>query len=230
MIERNKYSMRNIINENITEYIDQRFQPINQSLWKIRLDAEGKYIPIIQRDVESFLITLLNISRPTKILEIGTAIGYSSAIMAKTLPNCYIKTLEKNKDMIDRANKNFENLGVNENIEIVYGDARKELLGIKDSISEDKDKFEFVFIDAAKSHYMEFWNIIVNMIKPGAIIVCDNVLMRGMTVDSAYDIHNKHRTNIKKMREFIDYIIGIENVQTSLLPIGDGVTVSYIKE
>lgn len=231
MLERNKYSMRNITNDKVTAYIDERFIPVDQKLWRLRLYAEDKYIPIIQRDVESMLVSVLNMHKPKNILEIGTAIGYSSAVMAKTLPESKIKTLERNKDMIDAAVSNLRDLEVADRVEIIQGDAREQVDLLADKCQRGElEKFDFVFIDGAKSHYLEFWEKISGIINPGGVILCDNVLMRGMTVDDAYDIHDKHRTNIKHMRNFIDYITGLKDVQTAILPVGDGITISYIKE
>ena len=93
----------------------------------------------------------------------------------------------------------------------------------------ERDPFDFVFIDAGKSHYTDFWNEVIEMVHSGSVIFADNVLMRGMTVDNKYDIHDKHRTNIKNMRAFIDTVTGDERYQTTLLPVGDGVTISFIK-
>ena len=172
--------------------IDKKFKPQDDQLWELRLEAESKYIPIIQRDVENFLISLIRISAPRKILELGTAIGYSSMVMAKVLREIHMEN---------------------------------EILTQGKKVSEGEG---FKFIDAGKSHYLKFWQEAVKIVKKGGIIVCDNVFMRGMTVDSSYDIHRKHKTSIRNMREFLDYIIELENVHTSILSIGDGVSLSYI--
>lgn len=231
MLERNKYSMRNITNEKVTEYIEQRYIPINQKLWRMRLDAEDKYIPIIQRDVETLMISILNILKPKNILEVGTAIGYSSVVMAKTVDDSKIITMERAPEMIEKAVETLTDFQVEDRVKILVGDARENMDLLRDQcLKGEQEKFDFVFIDGAKSHYLEFWHKLKDQVKPGAIIFCDNVLMRGMTVDNSYDIRDKHRTNIKNMREFLDYITGLKDVQTSILPVGDGVTISYIKE
>lgn len=231
MLERNKYSMRNITNEKVTEYIEQRYIPINQKLWRMRLDAEDKYIPIIQRDVETLMISILNILKPKNILEVGTAIGYSSVVMAKTVDDSKIITMERAPEMIEKAVETLTDFQVEDRVKILVGDARENMDLLRDQcLKGEQEKFDFVFIDGAKSHYLEFWHKLKDQVKPGAIIFCDNVLMRGMTVDNSYDIRDKHRTNIKNMRGFLDYITGLKDVQTSILPVGDGVTISYIKE
>ena len=124
-----------------------------------------------------------------------------------------------------------EKFGLSDRVEIIRGDAKKSLLSLREEVlSSKRNPFGFVFIDASKSHYREFWDIVMEMVKPGSIIMCDNVLMRGMTIDDSYDIYNKHKTNIRKMRAFLDHITGLGYVDTAILPVGDGVSVSYIKE
>ncbi len=235
MLEKNKYSLRNITNPQITKYIDQKYKPINQKLWRMRLDSESKYIPIIQRDVETMLISYLFSSKPKKILELGTAIGYSSIVMADTMEklnqDCEIVTVERNPVMIELATENIKASSYEDKITIIDNDAIKALDSLVESVATSSiNAFDFVFVDAGKSHYMEFWERIEKIVKPGGIVFCDNIFMRGMTVDSAYDIHDKHRTSIKRMREFLDYLMGIDSIHTTLLPVGDGVTVSYFKE
>lgn len=230
-MDKDSYSKRNIIHDDVTDYMERKFRPINQPLWRMRIEAENKYVPIIQRDVESLMIAMLNALKPSHILEIGTAIGYSLSVMAETLPECKIISLEKNILMCQKAVQNIKDFGYEDRVKIVRGDAKKSLLMLSEEVKQGiKAPFDFVFIDASKSHYKEFWDIIMKMIKPGAIIMCDNVLMRGMTIDDAYDVNGKHKTNIRKMRAFLDYITCLDNADTAILPVGDGVTVSYIKE
>ena len=230
MLEKNTFSMRNITNEKVTEYIERKYSPLNQQLWRMRLDAENKYIPIVQRDVESMLITYLNILRPARILEVGTAIGYSAITMSETIPEAKIVTLERSEEMYQAASSNIEKFHKGDAIEIMFGDALESLRNLKEQVKAgQRDTFDFVFIDAGKSHYQDFWNEIIEMVHPGSVIFGDNILMRGMTVDNKFDPKDKHRTNIKRMREFIDLITGDERYQTALLPVGDGVTISYIR-
>ena len=230
MLEKNTFSMRNITNEKVTEYIERKYSPLNQQLWRMRLDAENKYIPIVQRDVESMLITYLNILRPARILEVGTAIGYSAITMSETIPEAKIVTLERSEEMYQEASSNIEKFHKGDAIEIMFGDALESLRTLKEQVKAGQiDTFDFVFIDAGKSHYQDFWNEIIEMVHPGSVIFGDNILMRGMTVDNKFDPKDKHRTNIKRMREFIDLITGDERYQTALLPVGDGVTISFIR-
>ncbi len=230
MSEKESYSKRNIISDETTNYLERKFRPINQELWRMRLDSENKYIPIIQRDVESLMIVLLDILKPKRILEIGTAKGYSLLVMANKAPDAEIISLEKNILMVQEANENIKVADLNKRAKVIRGDAKKTLLDLQKQVKTgDEEPFDFVFIDASKSHYKEFWDIITQMISDRAFIMCDNIFMRGMTIDDAYDVNDKHRTNIRKMREFLDYITAIDGIDTAILPVGDGVSVSYIR-
>ncbi len=230
MSEKESYSKRNIISDATTNYLERKFKPLNQELWRMRLDSENKYVPIIQRDVESLMIVLLDILQPNRILEIGTAKGYSMLVMANKAPNARIVSLEKNILMAQEANENIKAADLTKRADVIRGDAKKTLLELQKKVKSDVEKpFDFVFIDASKSHYKEFWDIIVEMVSDKAFIMCDNIFMRGMTIDDAYDVNDKHRTNIRKMREFLDYITAIEDIDTAILPVGDGVSISYIR-
>ncbi len=230
MSEKESYSKRNIISDATTNYLERKFKPLNQELWRMRLDSENKYVPIIQRDVESLMIVLLDILQPNRILEIGTAKGYSMLVMANKAPNARIVSLEKNILMAQEANENIKAADLTKRADVIRGDAKKTLFELQKKVKSGVEKpFDFVFIDASKSHYKEFWDIIVEMVSDKAFIMCDNIFMRGMTIDDAYDVNDKHRTNIRKMREFLDYITAIEDIDTAILPVGDGVSISYIR-
>lgn len=228
MMEKSAYSLRNITTDCVTDYIEKHYIPLSDELFKLRRECENKYIPIIQRDVESLLVTQLYTLRPRSVLEIGTAVGYSAMVFAhilRELSDYYqIETIERNKDMLAMARRNIDELGY-ENINILEADA----LSMLKKIRADKKKFDFIFIDAGKSHYLDFWNEVSNMLSDKGVIICDNVFMRGMTVDSKFDLYDKHRTSIRGMRKFIEHIFSEKNTYTSLLSVGDGVTISYKK-
>ncbi|MEG0918330.1 MAG: O-methyltransferase [Anaerovoracaceae bacterium] len=222
--------MKNITNDRVTEYTDSLFVPISTAFDNLRKWAEEDNIPIIQRETEGLLVSLLKMNNPKRILEVGTAIGYSAGVMAMTCPKASILTLEKNQLMYEKALANIKELNLESNIEVCQCDAKEMLNALKLEVKENKrSPFDFVFIDAAKSHYTKFWLQIIQMVKKGAVIVCDNVLQRGMTADESYDTYDKHRTNIRKMREFLEYISSLPKVHTTILAVGDGVSISYIE-
>ena len=164
----------------------------------------------------------MKLKEPARVLEIGTAVGYSSCVFADCC-DCSVLTIESDEDIAKAARVNVQNLGFSDRVEVITGDAREVLLGL-----ETEDPFDILFIDAAKSHYREFWDLALPLMKEESMIICDNVLMRGMTASDEYDNKGKHRTSINRMREFIEYINGLDYVETAVLPVGDGVSISLI--
>lgn len=216
---------RFITNPKITDYLDGFYRPMTPELGRLREESESEGIPVILRDTESFLVTLLNIVKPERVLEIGAASGFSSSCFACALgEDAEVITIEKDLDMAEKARENIEKLGYQDRITVVSGDAREE-------ISKIEGDFGFVFIDAAKSHYSEFWDAAFEHVKEGSVIVCDNILMRGSTASDEYDSSKRrHRTSIRRMREFLDKIASDRNCVTSFLAAGDGISVSVVRK
>lgn len=218
----------NITNDIITAYINTLYSSENPQLSELRRFAEENRVPIIQKDTEGLLLSLLKIKRPDRLLEIGAAVGYSACCFANGC-GCDVVTIEANKDVYEAALSNVENLKFSDKVEVLYGDAREVLEKLTDEISEEK-LFDVVFIDAAKSHYKAFWDLALPLCKDDALIICDNVLMKGMTASDEYDPNKKYKTSIRKMREFIKYITGLDYADTCILPVGDGVSLSVIRK
>ncbi len=216
----------NITNDKVTDFIDSYYRPLDETLSDLRKENEEKGIPIILKETESFLYMLLSLIQPKRILEIGTAQGYSALFFARTLPESRIATIERGQRMIPVASSNFESYSGGERIDFHTGDA-SEILDtmIASHKDNDDDLFDFVFIDAGKSHYREFFDKAEKLCNPGATIVCDNILMHGWIVDRSYEGGKGHRTNIKYMKQFIDYIQGRTDLTVSLLSSGDGLAI-----
>ena len=212
----------NITNEIISSYIDNLYVNENRRLEELRQFAEEHYVPIILKDTEKLLKVIMRLKEPARVLEIGTAVGYSSCVFADCC-DCSVLTIESDEDIAKAARVNVQNLGFSDRVEVITGDAREVLLGL-----ETEDPFDILFIDAAKSHYREFWDLALPLMKEESMIICDNVLMRGMTASDEYDNKGKHRTSINRMREFIEYINGLDYAETAVLPVGDGVSISLI--
>lgn len=210
----------NITNDKVTAYIDGLYRPLSRELGALRKEAEAAMIPVILKDAETLLLNLIRIKNPVSVLEIGTAVGYSAACMARACPGCRVTTIEADETMVLKAENNIRALGLADRIRVLHGKA-------EDVITKQKERFDFVFIDAAKSHYRKFWDSAVSLCVPGAVIVCDNVLMRATTASDEYDTKNKHRTSIRNMRDFLSYITEIAD--TSVLPVGDGIAISILK-
>ncbi len=216
----------NITNETVLEYLSELYENKNNKLSKLRDFAETNRVPIILRDTEGLLIALAKLKKPARVLEIGTAVGYSACIFANSC-DCEITTIEADSDMADAAELNIGNLGFDKRISVLRGEAREILEELQNCNEKtEKSKYDLVFIDASKSHYREFWDLSEPLLSSDGIIICDNILMSGMTVDNKYDPKHRHKTSIKKMREFIEYILSRDDIDTCILPVGDGVSIS----
>ena len=216
----------NIINEKVVEYLNSTYKSPSEELEILRKEAESNRVPIILRDSEAFLLTLLKTIKARNILEIGTAVGYSSSCFV-CASGADVVTIEADEDTYIVACNNIKKLKYDDKITPLLGDARQVL----ENMQEDyKDKFDFVFIDAAKSHYKAFWDMAIPMCKNDAIIICDNVLMKAMTASDEFDKNRKYKTSIRKMREFLEYINNLDYADTCILPIGDGISMSKLKK
>ena len=216
-------SGRYIINEKVTEYLDGLYRFPDDAVAALRAEAEAEGVPVILRDTERFLMTLIRMLRPARILEIGTAIGYSAICFAKAAgASASVVTLEKEEVMAARAEENIRRLGYGQQIQVVQGDALERL-------PEMEGIFDLVFIDAAKSHYRRYWELVLPHCRSGSVIGCDNVLLRGSVTDEGYDSSpRRHHTSIKRMRSFLESITADPSVETSVMTVGDGLSVSYL--
>ncbi len=211
-----------IVNSKVTTYLESLYKPLTEDLAMLRADSEEKLIPIILRDTEDYLMNLLRMKRPAKILEIGTAVGYSACCMAHVLPDCHITTIEAFEKPAETARENIKRLGYEHQIDVLVGPAQ-------DVLDTLEPGYDFVFIDAAKSHYRTFWDKSVAICNPGAIIISDNILMKGKTVLDRMEIIRRYRTSHGHMRSYLEYITNTDEADTALLPIGDGVAFSVLK-
>ncbi|WP_229768440.1 O-methyltransferase [Tissierella pigra] len=214
----------NQINEEyIEDYIRSLLPKNNQNLQIMEKYASDYHVPIVQPEVAQLLKLLLKMKKPKNILEVGTAIGYSTLIMAEaTEGKANITTIERRKDMIELAIENISNTIYKDNIEILEGNAEDVLLTL------DK-KYDFIFLDAAKGQYMDFFNKCIKYLNSDGIIVSDNVLYKGMVATDTLVVRRK-KTIVKRLRAFLQYINQIEGYTSSTIPIGDGVAITYREE
>lgn len=214
--------MVNINEEYIDEYI-RMLLPMKESLKIMEKYAEENHVPIIQPEVAQLLRILLKTNKPKNILEIGTAIGYSAIIMANnTSKETKIISIERRNDMVKLAEENIKKHDYSNKIEILEGDAIEVLPTLK-------NKYDFIFLDAAKGHYMDFFTESMSLLRVGGIIVSDNVLFKGMVASDNLVIRRK-KTIVKRLREFLRYINEIEGYTSSVIPIGDGLAITYKEE
>ena len=216
---------RNITNDIVTEYINGFYQPASPELGTLRLEAEAEKVPIILKETESFLRVMLSIASPKRILEIGCAVGYS-AMFFNAVTGAQGVTIEKDHEMAAKASANIKRLGYEEKIRIVEGDGEE---GVNALFEQGEEPFDMVFIDAAKSHYKRFLEASWKLCRQGTVVISDNVLFKARIASDIYDPTGKHKTNIKKMREYVDFITSDPRMETSIIACGDGVSVSKIK-
>ena len=220
-------------NEKVTDYISSHYTPLDEQLGSFREYNEENNVPLILRETESFLSLLLELTHPRRILEIGTAYGYSALFFARKVPDAVVTTIDRNPHMIPVASSYFEDWEEGSRIDFRTGDAEQvldEMISERRSSSQNILPFDFIFIDAGKSHYRDFFDRAEQLAAPGALIVCDNILMHGWTVDRSYEGARRHRTNVKYMRQFIEYINTREDLTVSLLSSGDGLAVIRLHE
>lgn len=220
----------NILNPKVEEYLNGYYKPLNDVLSNFRADCEEKHIPIILKDTESFLRLIMAIAKPSRILEIGTAVGYSAACFAESYDGCSVTTIERDEQSYQTAVNNMERLGLADRVNCLSGDA----VAVLNALTERKrcgeiQPFDLLFIDAGKSHYSEFLEASYSLLNKGAVIICDNVLMKAKTVSDEYDPCGKHKTNIRRMRAFVDMITSSDKLDTSIYGIGDGISVSILR-
>ena len=218
------------VNDKVTEYIDSYYRPLNENLMKLREFAEEALVPIITRDTEMLLLNLLRIRKPMRILEIGTAVGYSAICFASLLPNTEIISLEVREDMVHTASENVKRFQMEDRIEIRLGDASESLAVLNDTIDDvETQGFDMVFIDAAKSHYNAFWNGSLPLCRRDAVIVSDNILLKARTASDEFVTKRRQMTSVRQMRDYIKNISESELADTTLIPIGDGVALSVLR-
>lgn len=209
-----------IVDERLVTFINSFDTGNTEMLDRIEKEAIETYVPIIRKEMQTFLKTLLAIKKPARILEVGTAVGFSAILMAEYNPvKCEIVTIENYEKRIPIARENFKRTGKEEQITLLEGDAAEVL-------KEIKEPFDFIFMDAAKGQYIHFMPEVLRLLKKDGILVSDNVLQDGDIIESRYVVTRRNRTIHKRMRDYLYQLTHHEKLVTSILPIGDGITVS----
>ena len=193
----------------------------NKELAKIKQDAIKRYIPIIMDDTLDVIDKILKENKPRKILEIGTAVGYSAICFSEYLQEGgLIDTIERDKERIEEAKVNIINVGVKDKINIIEGDAVEILPMLK-------EKYDMIFIDAAKGKYPFFLKEGLRLLADNGIIFADNVLYKGYVM-SDYNKH-KQRTAVRNLREYIAEATNNPELETQILDVGDGLAITRKK-
>ena len=206
--------------ERLITYINSLDRGNPQFLAELEEEAHNNYVPVIRRETQNLLKLLLAMNRPERILEVGTAVGFSALLMEYYNPaECKITTIENYGKRIPVARENFMRAGKENVIQLLEGDAAEVMKGLA-------GPFDFIFMDAAKGQYIHFLPEVLRLLGPGGILVSDNVLQDGDILESHFAVTRRNRTIHKRMRSYLYELTHNDELTTCVLPIGDGVTVS----
>lgn len=212
-----------ITDERFTEYINSLENGNPPYLDELEAFAKKTQVPIIRKEMQSLMRTLLVMNKPKRILEVGTAIGFSALFMSEFMPeDGHITTIEKYEKRIPIAKENFRKFGKEERIELLEGDAAEILKALT-------EPFDFIFMDAAKGQYIHFLPDVLRLLTPGGVLLSDNVLQDGDIIESKYAVTRRDRTIHKRMREYLYTLKNHEQLETAILTLGDGVALSVKK-
>lgn len=214
--------MSNVQYDYIENYINNTHKTEEKFFEDLRAFAEKNHIYIMKPQVERLMAVLMSLIRPENILEVGTAIGYSSMYMLNYAGNkSCVTTIERDDEVLEMAKENIKKRGLSDRIRCIFGDATEVL----ESLTKE---YDFIFLDAAKGQYRDHFEKSLKLIKSGGIILTDDVLYFGMTASDEFFV-KKHDTITKKMREYLQFLCNDERFETTILPIGDGVAITYVK-
>lgn len=209
--------------DKVNRYLQKLSQP--SSGWKklLEIEAERDQIPIMERDGIDFLKQILRLKQPKRILEVGSAIGYSALQMADAVSNTNIVTIERDQERAKRAAENLKKYNPNQTIELIVGDAFDVAAQVK-----EKGPYDVIFIDAAKGQYQRFFELFSSMLTDQGVIITDNVLFHGYVVDSS-EASKRIQNLAKKIATYNQWLFNQSDYQTNFYPIGDGIAISIKK-
>ena len=209
-----------IVDERIVTFINSLDTRNSELLETIESEARAADVPIIRREMQSFLKVLLMLKKPARVLEVGTAVGFSALLMSEYVPEeSRITTIENYEKRIPVARENFRRAGKEDQITLIEGDAAEVLKTLDGS-------YDFIFMDAAKGQYIHYLPDILRLLPPGGCLVSDNVMQDGDVIESRFAVERRNRTIHARMREYLYELKHNEALTTSIVPLGDGVAVS----
>ena len=214
-----------IIGDRLTTFIDSLNWQLPEYLKEVERRALAEEVPIIRRSMQSLLIFLMGARQPEKMLEIGTAVGFSGMLLCHHAgENARLDTIEKVPQRIRAARENFARYGMDGRITLWEGDAADVL---EEMVAQGRN-YNFIFMDAAKGQYLRFLPDILALLEPGGMLVTDNVLQGGDVLQSRYAITKRDRTIHKRMRQYLYTLTHSQGLNTVILPVGDGVTLTTV--
>lgn len=212
-----------IVEERLVDYLHSLETENSEILEQIEQEALNDGVPIIRKEMQSFLKVLLRIKKPLRILEVGAAVGFSAILMSEYAPeDCRITTIENYDKRIPIARNNFKRAEKEERITLIEGDAMEVLQKLE-------GPYDFVFMDAAKGQYIAYLPEVLRILSPEGILVSDNVLQNGEIIESRFVVERRARTIHSRMREYLYTLKHHEALETSVIPLGDGVALSIKK-
>ena len=209
-----------IVDERMVTYINSLDMGNTPLLNEIEREAKADLVPVIRREMQSFLKVLLAIHRPLRVLEVGTAVGFSALLFCEYGPeNMQVTTIEKYEKRIPIARENFKRAGKEQKITLIEGDAMEVL-------TELSGPYDFIFMDAAKGQYIAYLPEVLRILEPDGVLVSDNVLQDGNIIESRFAVERRDRTIHSRMREYLYTLKHHPDLETSIIPLGDGTAVS----
>lgn len=209
-----------IVNDRLTTYLHSLDTADSEIVMSIGREARADRVPIIRPETGNLLKVLLRLQKPQRVLEIGTAVGYSAILMSECLePGATITTVEKYEKRIPVARANIKRAGKEDCITLIEGDAMEVM-------KELQPGFDFIFMDAAKGQYVHFLPEVLRLLRKGGLLVSDNVLQDGDIVESRFAVTRRNRTIYSRMRDYLWQLKHMEEFETAVLTVGDGVTIS----
>lgn len=209
-----------IVDERMVTYIRSLEVPESAVIEAIEQEALRDRVPIIRKEMQSFLKILLMIKRPMRILEVGAAVGFSSILMSEYMPEGgHITTIENYDKRIPIARANFKRAGKEEQIDLIEGDALEVMHGLE-------EPYDLIFVDAAKGQYIHYLPEVMRLLGTDGVLVSDNVLQEGDIIESRFAVERRNRTIHSRMREYLYELKHHDQLQTSIIPLGDGVALS----
>ena len=209
-----------IVDERMVTYIRSLERPENPVIEAIEQEALDSFVPIIRKETQSFLKVMMLMNRPARVLEVGTAVGFSAILMSEYLPEgSHITTIENYEKRIPIARNNFKRAGKEEQITLIEGDALEVMKTLE-------GPYDFIFMDAAKGQYIYYMPEVVRLLEHGGVLVSDNVLQEGDIIESRFAVERRNRTIHSRMREYLYELKHHKLLETSIIPLGDGVALS----
>ena len=209
-----------IVDERMVTYIRSLEVPESAVIEAIEQESLRERVPIIRKEMQSFLKVLLMIKRPMRILEVGAAVGFSSILMSEYMPEGgHITTIENYDKRIPIARANFKRAGKEEQIDLIEGEALEVMHGLE-------GPYDLIFVDAAKGQYIHYLPEVMRLLGTDGVLVSDNVLQEGDIIESRFAVERRNRTIHSRMREYLYELKHHDQLQTSIIPLGDGVALS----